>query len=184
VGRAVDGERRRARKAHQFDVGIAVAPNGRIDLAWMDGRGSPLAVDLSSQSPKGFQDVFYASSSDRGRSFTPSRRISDRSIDRSTGIYTNNIDSHHNAGITSTDHEVWFARQDSRNGNALTGAEDVYATSLRLDPVVTSGHRGHATGASPLAVGAAVLLGMGAAAAGLWLTTLGRQPETAPGRPG
>ena len=167
--------------AHQFDVGISVAPGGRVDLAWMDGRDSPVPVDTSSQTAKGFQDVFYASSPDRGRTFSANRRVSDRSIDRSIGTYANSIESHHNTGITSTDHEVWFAWQDSRNGNAVTGAEDVYATSLRFDAAVSSG-RTAGGGASPLALAAAVLLGMGVAASGLWLVARTQRPGPRPVR--
>jgi len=69
-------------RQNQFDPGIAIAPGGRVDIAWYDGRHSPSpADDIGS----GLQDVYYSSSGDQGRTFTPNLRISDRSIDRKSG---------------------------------------------------------------------------------------------------
>ncbi|HET7718470.1 MAG TPA: sialidase family protein [Acidimicrobiales bacterium] len=108
--------------------GIAVAPNGRIDVAWYDYRYSPRAG-----SGAGIQDVFYASSTDQGRTFGPNIRITDRSIDRSIGVYAGAVGTNSNVGITSTDSAVYFAWQDSRNGRPNTGSEDIYTASLLLD---------------------------------------------------
>ncbi len=116
-------------RQNQFDPGIAIAPSGRIDIAWYDGRHSPSpADDIGS----GLQDVYYSSSSDQGRTFTPNRRISDRSIDRTIGVWGNNIGSRTNVGVASTEDTVYFAWQDSRNGNRDNNSEDIYAASLRL----------------------------------------------------
>jgi hypothetical protein len=169
--------------AHQIDPGISVAPNGRIDVAWYDGRSSAVPVDPSSPDVKGFQDVYYTSSEDHGRSFGPNVMISDRAIDRSIGIFSNNVSSHHNIGIVSTDDQVWVAWQDSRNGSSLTHAEDVYAATVDLDGTIVAGSAGGTEwGASPGAIAAAALLGMGVAMVGLWFTfrrSTGRTP--APG---
>ena len=119
-------------KVNQFDPGISVAPDGRVDVAWYDGRHSPTAPVLaSSPSERGFQDVYYTSSTDRGGTFSPNVRVSDRSIDRSIGVWSNNIDSHFNVGVASTKESVYFAWQDSRNGSRETDAEDVYVASLK-----------------------------------------------------
>ena len=123
------------RKTHQQDVGISLAPNGRIDVAWYDARYSP-KVDLTTNAERGYQDVFYTSSTNQGRTFSPNVRITDRSIDRSIGTYSNNVDSHYNVGITSADDSVFFAWQDSRNGNKETNAEDIYMASIELDGAV------------------------------------------------
>ncbi len=122
-------------KVHQVDPGIGVAPDGRIDVAWYDARHSP-KVDLSVNSERGFQDVFYASSTDGGRTFSPNIRITDRSIDRSIGVFSNSIDSHHNVGVASAPDAVFFAWQDSRNGNRETHAEDIYAAAIELEGTV------------------------------------------------
>lgn len=160
-------------KANQFDPGISIGPNGRVDVAWYDGRLSPLPpAGGTGEDERGFQDVFFTSSTDGGRTFSPNHRISDRSIDRSVGVWSNNIDSKHNVGVASTEDAVYVAWQDSRNGTAETGAEDVYSAVLRL-----GGRRGEATASglppwAPLAAG--VSLGMGVAAVAV--ATRGRRP--------
>lgn len=111
--------------AGQFHPNVSVAPNGRVDVAWYDGRLSPKEPPAAGDDESGFQDVFYTSSSDKGATFGPNRRITDRSIDRSIGVYSNNVDSKTNVGITSTDDQVYFAWQDSRNADRELQPEDV-----------------------------------------------------------
>lgn len=106
--------------ADQHLPGIAISPAGRVDVAWYDDRGQY----------EGFQDVFYAASFDQGGTFTPNVRINDRVIDRTVGVWDNNIGSRHNVGIASTDDDVHFAWQDTRNGDRTDQAEDVYAAQL------------------------------------------------------
>ncbi len=107
--------------------GIAVAPNGRIDIAWYDYRFSPRAG-----SGAGVQDVFYASSTDQGRTFSRNVRVTDRSIDRSIGVYAGAIGVNINVGITSTDSAVYLTWQDTRNGRPNTQSEDIYSASIVL----------------------------------------------------
>ncbi|MGH2706348.1 MAG: hypothetical protein ACRDJ4_15065, partial [Actinomycetota bacterium] len=122
---------------HEFP-GIAIGPEGRVDVAWYDGRLSP-RPSSDPESDSGLQDVFYASSTNQGRSFGPNRRITDRSIDRSIGVWSNNIGSAAPIGMASAADAVYFAWQDTRNGNPLTNAEDVYFASLRLAEPLASG---------------------------------------------
>jgi hypothetical protein len=121
-------------KANQYEPGIAIAPNGRVDVAWYDFRNSPggLLTSTGHSGDKGFSDVYYASSGDQGRTFGRPTRVNDRSIDRSRGVWSNNIDSKFNVGIASTDDAVFFAWQDTRNAIGSTDAEDVYAATLSL----------------------------------------------------
>jgi hypothetical protein len=42
----------------------------------------------------------------------------------------NNIDSHHNVGVAATGNATYFAWQDSRNGDPVAQAEDIYMTKL------------------------------------------------------
>ena len=108
--------------------GIAVAPNGRIDIAWYDYRYSPRGG-----SGAGVQDVFYASSSDQGRTFGPNIRVTDRSIDRSIGVYAGAIGTNINVGVASSNSAVYLTWQDSRNGRPNTQSEDVYTATIQLD---------------------------------------------------
>ena len=112
-------------QADQSLPGLSVAPNGRLDVAWYDNR-----LDVSKGDQPVAQNVFYTSSSDRGRTFTPNVRISDRSIDRRIGVFGNNIESTGNVGLASTANAAYFAWQDSRAGTPRGQAEDVYTAKL------------------------------------------------------
>jgi hypothetical protein len=117
----------------RYDPNISITPNGRVDIAWYDFRNSPVPEGLVNYdfNGGGFQDVYYTSSFDNGRTFQrPDMRITDRIIDRNIGVWSNNYHSHTNVGVASTDDGVFFAWQDSRNGNADNNAEDVYFSSV------------------------------------------------------
>ncbi|MGH9279524.1 MAG: sialidase family protein [Acidimicrobiales bacterium] len=144
---------------------IAIAPNGRIDMAWYDYRYS-----TRGGTGTGIQDVFSASSTDGGKTFGPNRRITDRSIDRSIGVYAGAIMSFINVGIASTDDVVYYAWQDSRNGRPNTQAEDIYTASLMLDgpqPVGASTTSSDDRGVAMLLTGLA--LGAGLAMVVVWI---------------
>ncbi len=120
-------------KANQFEPGVSIAPNGRLDIAWYDFRHNPAPpVPTSGQgAERGVSDVYYASSNDRGRTLSPNVRITDRGADRSLGAWK--FDSKFNLGISSADDAVYFAWQDPRNAIRDTDAEDIYTSSLALD---------------------------------------------------
>jgi hypothetical protein len=161
--KTLNDDTNRSPKANHFDPGISIAPDGRIDVAWLDGRLSTVApASGTGTSEKGFEDVYYTSSSDQGDTWLPNMRVTDRSIDRSIGVWSNSsIGSHHNLGVASTDTQVFITWQDSRNGNALTGAEDVYFSSIDLTGGVTPAPKKHVAGA--LVFGAGLALGLGLA---------------------
>lgn len=119
----------------RYDPGLAVAPNGRVDVAWYDFRNSPTpeGLDHNDFNVGGFQDVYYSWSSDNGQTWSEDLRITDRMIDRNIGVWSNNVHSHTNVGIASRDDAVFVAWQDTRNGNAETDAEDTYFASVGLD---------------------------------------------------
>ncbi|MBW3626314.1 MAG: glycoside hydrolase [Actinobacteria bacterium] len=144
--------------ANQFEPGIDVGPEGRIDVAWYDFRNSP----DGGKSEEGISDVYYTFSEDGGQTFAPNLRVNDRQIDRSIGVWSNGVDSRFNVGLTSGDEVAHLAWQDSRNGRPDTGAEDVYMASVHLDGTVSadSDRSGLAVWAL---VAAGVALGMGIA---------------------
>ncbi|MGH9269464.1 MAG: sialidase family protein, partial [Acidimicrobiales bacterium] len=122
-----------------YDPGISIAPNGRVDVAWYDFRNSPMpetipAVFGAPFNNGGFTDVYYAYSTDEGRTFSPNVRISDRMADRRIGMWSNNVHSHYNVGVASSNDSVYLAWQDSRNGNEVTHTEDVYFAAFLHDP--------------------------------------------------
>ncbi len=164
----------------QFHPNIAVAPNGRVDVAWYDGRLSPAEPATGNDDESGFQDVFYASSSDKGQTFGPNIRITDRSIDRSIGVYSNRIDSKTNVGITSTDDMVYFAWQDSRNADRDRQPEDIYAAAYALESD-TLAAASSSTFPRWWFLGAVLLFGLGLGTAMSWL--LSRRAKSRDRRP-
>ena len=163
-----------------YDPGISIAPNGRVDIAWYDFRNSPMPEIQLAAAPfnnSGMTDIYYASSSDQGRSFGQNIRISDRTADRRFGVWSNNVHSHFNVGIASANDGVYFAWQDTRNSNSIANSEDVYFASLLLDaPGVSveddSGVPGWAL------TGAGVAVGMGLAM--LLVFLVGRRSRSQP----
>lgn len=116
-----------------YDPNISIAPNGRLDVTWFDGRNSPTPeIDLPSGNNGGFQDVYYRSSHDGGRTFSEPVRVTDRLIDRNFGVWSNNSHIHAPVGIVSTDDAVYLTWQDSRNGTTDASSEDSYFASVRL----------------------------------------------------
>ena len=176
--KVLNDETRQGVKVNQFDPGISVAPDGRVDVVWYDGRHSATPPVLASNpSERGFQDVYYASSSDQGRTFSPNVRVNDRSIDRSIGVWSNNVDSHFNVGVASTKDSVYFAWQDSRNGSRETDAEDVYVASLKRNgsALVSASSDSLAWGT----IAAGIALGLGLAMVLGWLVARRQQPAVA-----
>jgi len=106
---------------------LAVAPNGRLDVVWYDGRNSPQA---EMGTDRGFQDVYYRYSFDGGRTWSKEVKVTDRIIDRNEGIWSNNADIHGPLGIVSTNGAAFITWQDSRNGQNLGSADDTYFASV------------------------------------------------------
>lgn len=100
--------------------------------------------------------------------FGPNIRITDRSIDRSVGVWSNNIDSNHAVGIASTNDTVYFAWQDSRNSDREAQSEDVYMASLKMDGAVLVSDDDDGVPSWGLSV-VGVILGMGLAMSAVWL---------------
>jgi hypothetical protein len=85
-------------------------------------------------------------------------------------VWSNNVHSTTTVGISSTNDSVYFTWQDSRNGNAITNAEDAYFASLKLNG---SGAADEGSPAAPrwVLLGSGLLMGLGVAMSLVWLTT-------------
>jgi hypothetical protein len=153
-------------RANHIDPGIAVAPNGRIDVAWYDSRNNP--GPLGDRTETGLNDVYATYSTDGGRTFARNVRISDRSADRSLGVWANNIDQRLDVGVASSNDGAYFAWSDDRNANPAFQPEDVYMATMKLDgepPLVVSSSSGTPAG---LALAAGLAIGLGVAMVGAW----------------
>lgn len=172
-------------KANQYEPGIAIAPNGTVHVAWYDFRHSPtnMLVSTGHSGDTGVSEVYYASSSDHGTTWAPPVRVNDRGIDRSKGVWSNNIDSKFNVGVAATDKEVFFAWQDTRNALGETGSEDIYTSSVPLAPETVGDSDSGIPGWTLLLTG---LFGLGLGVVVAWLLfrrqSAGTAPQGAPAR--
>jgi hypothetical protein len=156
-------------RSNQFEPGVSVAPNGRLDIAWYDFRHNPAppVPTVGQGAERGVSDIYYASSSDRGGTISPNVRITDRGADRSLGGWK--FDSKFNVGIASTNETVYFAWQDPRNAILDTDAEDVYTASLALDGKTAQlGAQTDRGAPGWLLLGAGVMVGMGLTMVLVW----------------
>lgn len=121
--------------AHNQSVpGISVAPDGRVDVAWYDFRNDPFFTPGGPVTQR-WLDVYGASSSDEGRSWSPNFRVSDRSIDSKLGATFDNEDVRGPLGIASTKDAALITWADSRAGAAPEfDVEDIYFTRVRFGP--------------------------------------------------
>jgi len=114
----------------QFIPNIAVAPNGRLDVAWWDTRSDPGTRS---------NDVYYSSSSDNGKTWSKNVRVTERSIDRKLGVWGFNFDMSSPPGIASTNAFALFGWDDTRNSDTTSpasagfggGVQDIYTAAYQ-----------------------------------------------------
>lgn len=126
---------------------VAVAPGGRIDVVYYDrtlDRRGPTA------------DVVLSSSSDGGRTFGRTLRLSTQSSDRRIGPdgspFSDEADFGTRVAVRALSAVTVAAWTDSRNGTPDTGKQDVFLTSVAL-----GGSEGMDAAQLAMAVGGAVL---------------------------
>jgi Neuraminidase (sialidase) len=145
--------------------GISVAPNGRIDVAWIDFR-STLAFDpTATPKTEKFWDLYYTYSTDGGKTWSKNIRISDRSMNKNEGYTVNDqYGMMGPAGVKSTDKTAYFAWSDSRRGTVQSPVEDYYFTTARFATAASSTSRAgaYAAGAATgvLVAGVVLLIGL------------------------
>jgi hypothetical protein len=103
---------------YQWFGTMSVAPNGRIDVVWLDTRDAPAGSDLSA--------LYYSYSTNRGESFSVNEKISD-SFDPHVGYPQQGKmgDYFDMVSDNSGAHLAW--------ANTLNGEEDVYYTHIIPD---------------------------------------------------
>ncbi len=110
----------------QFEPAINVAPNGRVDVVFMDMRNDP-ANTLS--------DLYYTSSTDGGLTFAANQRVTDVNFNLSNGIPSDsNGCAGDYLGVSSTNTDVWPVWTDTRNSDGHgSNAQDVYVGHLHIN---------------------------------------------------
>ena len=158
--------------------GVSIAPNGRVDIAWSDSRNSP-RPQASPGRDKGLLDIYYASSEDQGRTFSPNQKINDRAIDRSLGVWSNSVNASVATGMASTNSEVGFAWQDPRAGSNAAQSEDVYFATIQRAGSALPAHSDKSVPAW-VEIGAGVAVGLGVGMALVWALARRNRPRTSP----
>jgi len=150
----------------QFLPKVDVAPDGRVNVLFLDGRNDKGKILL---------DAYLGTSTNGGKSFE-NVRLSDRSFDSRIGpTYGDDYgtDFGTKLGLTSSGGKVYAAWTDTREGTPATGREDVFFTTVDI------GGGGGRTTAVLAVLGVLVLVG-----AGVLATTSRRRPDRSPPAPG
>jgi hypothetical protein len=120
--------------AGQYFPNLSVAPNGRIDVAWFDLRDTPGMRST---------DVYYAYSTDDGKTWSKNHRMTDASIDRRLGVYGAGYDIAGQVGIASTNAYAVVGWDDTRNSDEASkanivpggGLQDIYISAAQFEAI-------------------------------------------------
>lgn len=113
----------------ELNPSIAVAPDGRIDAAWLDWRDDVTFVPEPGRR-NALQHVYAASSTDGGRTWSANVRVTDRAIDRRLSVWGTGVNGP--VGLAATDRFAYVAWDDSRNSTVESQTQDVYFTRVHL----------------------------------------------------
>lgn len=129
-------------RAGQYYPQLALASNGRLDVAWYDFRNDPYPaptpagttgfLNLGGNLGRG-QDVYMTSSTDGGKSWARNLKVNDHQIDRSKGTWNAQYFWVVPLSITSDSTSAVVAWSDTRNGTAQDSAQDLYTGRVRFD---------------------------------------------------
>lgn len=139
----------------QYNASLSIADNGRVDAAWWDFRDG---MDRFAN------DVYYAYSTDNGATWSSNIRVSDRSISRRIGTWSNGFDMRQPPGVASHDTYAVFGWDDTRLGDQVGQAQDVFAASAQFAPIPAAADNTlwyAAAGLAGLVVAGLVLVFMG-----------------------
>jgi hypothetical protein len=116
----------------QLTPQVFVAPNSRVDVIWIDTRTTPPSGVVPR--PAGHADLYYASSTDGGATFSTNRRISDRSMNLDEGLLgrIGTYTWYGPAAAPMGDNVILFAWGDPRFSNVDTATNDIMLATMQL----------------------------------------------------
>jgi len=144
---------RRGDGTSQYLSQLAVAPNGRLDVAYYDRRADTHDT---------LNDVSLQSSFDAGRHFTPRVRVSDRSFDSGIGMGSDRQmpELGDRLGLVSTNGRALAVWADTRAGTRSDGKQNLASAVIAIDAPSGLPRVLRALGLGTAAVGVA-LIGLG-----------------------
>ena len=109
---------------------MSVAPDGRIDLVWWDFRdGAGLYAT----------DVYYAYSYDNGLTWSRNFRVTETSINRKVGTWSNNFDYRAPPSVASTRETALVGWDDTALANDVSNTQDLMLTTVQLRELPDNG---------------------------------------------
>ncbi|MGH9263190.1 MAG: sialidase family protein [Acidimicrobiales bacterium] len=116
----------------QYYPNIAVAPDGRVEIAFWDTRNDP-----------GYRanDVYLTTSTDNGVTWSANTRVTDRPIDRRIGVWSTNFDITSPPGLATAKEYTMLAWDDTRNTDLSAadarslggGLQDIYVAAVQYE---------------------------------------------------
>ncbi|MDQ3716908.1 MAG: glycoside hydrolase [Actinomycetota bacterium] len=110
----------------QYHPEVAVAPDGRVEVAWWDFRNSDGNFA---------NDVYMTTSQDNGATWSSNLRITDQSVGRRTGVWYGNADIRQAPGMVALDALTLVAWDDTRNGDKASQTQDVFTSLVQYRPI-------------------------------------------------
>lgn len=123
----------------QFYPQMALSPDGRLDVAWYDYRDDTYAAPVPEEEGDALnlfnnmgkqQSVYAVTSEDGGATWGPNRRVNDVRIDRTIGLWDPTYFFQVPLAVASSAGSTLVAWSDTRNGDALTGTQDIVTAAL------------------------------------------------------
>ena len=110
----------------QYHPEVAVAPDGRVEVAWWDFRNN---------NGNFANDVYMSTSQDNGATWSSNLRITDQSVGRRTGVWYGNADIRQAPGMVALDALTLVAWDDTRNGDKASQTQDIFSSRVQYRPI-------------------------------------------------
>ena len=104
---------------------LAVAPNGRVDVAWQDNRDGVTDFTFNER---------YSYSTDGGLTWAPNVKINDQPINFNYGVSFNS-DIRQPNGVASTNQYAIIGWADTRFADEVTQTQDNFAVAAQFSPL-------------------------------------------------
>lgn len=102
---------------NKFVPGVTAAPNGRFDAAW---------VDMRNDNGNLLSNIYYASSSDGGATWSKNIKVSDQPSNLHYGQFANNSDVRSNTNLASNNYAANIVWDSTQNATPTKDVQDIY----------------------------------------------------------
>jgi photosystem II stability/assembly factor-like uncharacterized protein len=130
---------------NKYVPGVTSAPNGRFDAAW---------VDMRDDNGNLLSNVYSASSTDGGATWSKNIKVSDRPSNLHYGQFANESDIRSNTNLASNNYATYVVWDSTANASPSKDVQDIFFGSVQLAAVPAS------TGTTILYIIAAVAGGL------------------------